>query len=77
MSSEKIDIAMFASFWLITLIFLVIMLVAWNNETKDVCEYLCSTYYTNTVDYKNCKRKPLIEIVKGLPKEKNIEDEKK
>lgn len=69
MSSEKADIVMFALFWVITLIFLVIMLVAWNNETKDVCEYLCSTYYTNTVDYKNCKEKPLLEIVKGLPKE--------
>lgn len=69
MSSEKADIFIFASFWVITLIFLVIMLNAWNQETKDVCEYLCSTYYTNTVDYKNCKEKPLMEIVKGLPKE--------
>ena len=73
MDSEKVDIAMFASFWVITLIFLVIMLVSWNNETKDVCEYLCSTYYTNTEDYKNCKGKPLIEIVKGLPKEKKCD----
>lgn len=69
MSSEK-DIIVFASFWIITLIFLVIMLLTWSNETKDVCEYLCSTYYTNTVDYKNCKGKPLIEIVKSLPMEK-------
>lgn len=69
MSYEK-DIIIFASFWIITLIFLVIMLLTWSNETKDVCEYLCSTYYTSTVDYKNCKEKPLIEIVKGLPKEK-------
>lgn len=76
MSSEKCDIIIFASFWVVTLIFLVIMLLAWNQEAKDVCEYLCSTYYTNTVDYKNCKEKPLIEIVKSLPKEKNIEDEK-
>ena len=68
MSSEKVDMAMFASFWIITLIFLLIMLT-WNQETKDVCEYLCSTYYTNTEDYKKCKEKPLIEIVKGLPKE--------
>ena len=69
MSSEKVDMAMFALFWIITLIFLLIMLRVWNNETKDVCEYLCSTYYTNTEDYKKCKEKPLIEIVKGLPKE--------
>lgn len=73
MSSEKGDMIMFASFWVITLIFLVIMLKAWNQETKDVCEYLCSTYYTNTVDYKKCKEKPLIEIVKGLPKEKKCD----
>lgn len=76
MNSEKVDMIMFASFWVVTLLFLVIILVSWNNETKDVCEYLCSTYYTKTVDYKNCKEKPLIEIVKGLPKEKDIEDEK-
>ena len=69
MSSEKIDMIMFASFWVVTVILLLIMLNAWNQETKDVCEYLCSTYYTNTEDYKNCKEKPLIEIVKGLPKE--------
>lgn len=73
MSSEKCDTIMFASFWVITLIFLVIILNAWNQETKDVCEYLCSTYYTSTVDYKNCKEKPLIEIVKGLPKEKKCD----
>lgn len=72
MSSEN-DIIVFASFWIITLIFLVIMLLTWSNETKDVCEYLCSTYYTNTVDYKNCKGKPLIEIVKGLPKDKKCD----
>ena len=69
MSSEKVDTIMFASFWIVTLIFLLIMLIVWNQETEDVCEYLCSTYYTNTVDYKNCKEKPLIEIAKGLPKE--------
>lgn len=68
MSSETADTIMFASFWIITLIFLLIMLNAWNQETKDVCEYLCSTYYTNTEDYKKCKEKPLIEIAKGLPK---------
>ena len=73
MSSEKADIMLFASFWIITLIFLVIMLNAWNQETKDVCEYLCSTYYTNTVDYKKCKEKPLIEIVKSLPMEKKCD----
>ena len=70
MSSEKVDMIMFASFWVVTLLFLVTILVSWNNETKDVCEYLCSTYYTNTEDYKKCKEKPLIEIVKGLPREK-------
>ena len=73
MSSEKADIMLFASFWVITLIFLIIMLNAWNQETNDACEYLCSTYYTNTVDYKNCKEKPLIEIVKSLPKEKRCD----
>lgn len=73
MSSEKADTIMFASFWIITLIFLLIMLNAWNQETKDVCEYLCSTYYTNTEDYKKCKEKPLIEIVKGLPSEKKCD----
>lgn len=70
MSSEKADIMLFASFWVITLIFLVIMLNAWNQETNDVCEYICSTYYTRTEDYKTCKEKPLIEVVKGLPKDK-------
>ena len=70
MNSEKVDMIMFASFWVVTLLFLVTILVSWNNETKDVCEYLCSTYYTNTEDYKKCKEKPLIEIVKGLPREK-------
>ena len=73
MNSEKVDMIMFASFWVVTLLFLVIILVSWNNETKDVCEYLCSTYYTNTEDYKKCKEKPLIEIVKGLPKEKKCD----
>lgn len=70
MNSENADIMLFASLWIITLIFLVIILATWNQETKDACEYLCSTYYTNTEDYKKCKEKPLIEIVKGLPKEK-------
>lgn len=69
MSSEKVDIMFFALIWIVTLIFLLIMLNAWNQETEDVCEYLCGTYYTNTEDYKKCKEKPLIEIVKGLPKE--------
>ena len=73
MSYEKADIILFTSFWVITLIFLVIMLNAWNQENKDACEYLCSTYYTNTADYKTCKEKPLIEIVKGLPKEKKCD----
>lgn len=73
MNSEKVDMIMFASFWVVTLLFLVIILVSWNNETKDVCEYLCSTYYTNTEDYKKCKEKPLIEIVKGLPREKKCD----
>lgn len=73
MSSEKADMIMFASFWIVTLIFLVIMLITWNNETKDVCEYLCSTYYTHTEDYKKCKEKPLIKIVKGLPREKKCD----
>lgn len=73
MSSEKVDMIMFASFWIVTLIFLVIILNVWNQETKDVCEYLCSTYYTSTEDYKKCKEKPLIEIVKGLPKEKKCD----
>lgn len=73
MSSEKGDIIMFALFWIVTLLFLVIILISWNNETKDVCEYVCSTYYTNTEDYKKCKEKPLIEIVKGLPREKKCD----
>ena len=69
MSPKEIDIMFLALIWIVTLIFLLIILNAWNQETEDVCEYLCSTYYTNTVDYKNCKGKPLIEIVKSLPKE--------
>ena len=69
MSSNNADTIFFATAWFLTLIFMVIMLNAWNNETKDVCEYVCSTYYTNTVDYQSCKEKQLIEIVKGLPKE--------
>ena len=69
MSSNNADTIFFVTAWFLTLIFMVIMLNAWNNETKEVCEYVCSTYYTNTVDYKSCKEKPLIEIVKGLPKE--------
>lgn len=73
MSSNNGDLIMFASMWIITLLLLVIILVAWNNETRDVCEYLCSTYYTNTVDYKKCKEKPLIEMVKDLPREKKCD----
>lgn len=69
MSSEKVDTIIFALFWVVTLMLLLIIITTWNNETKDVCEYLCSTYYTNTEDYKKCKEKPLIEIVKGLPRE--------
>ena len=65
---EKVDMILFASFWVITLIFLVIILNDWNQETNNVCEYLCSTYYTSTEDYKKCKEKPLIEIVKSLPR---------
>lgn len=73
MNSENADIILFASLWIITLIFLVIILATWNQETKDACEYLCSTYYTNTEDYKKCKEKPLIEIVKGLPRDKKCD----
>ena len=71
MSSENVDIMIFASLWILTLFFLVLIMLTWNQETKDVCEYLCSTYYTNTEDYKKCKEKPLTEIVKNLPREKN------